>query len=375
MKQPRGAHKDPQAGRAHLFLYQPGGRAEQPSWLPYELTRYIPAIGCIIVPFIILIFYQHTVESLKLHITIPPAAVISSNCPAPEHQAAAAERKTETVEVLQVDRQSADVAGRFGFSTTSAALRVLSLVGMAFGVFVILRRTSPITGTVTSIASLGLGLAVFELLTRDEGTRKTLVLPIMEARKSDPMFDSSQEHLVDAMVNMNAWFGFTAVVFILCALAVVAIRARDQELTPAVLRQRLFDLKWLMILAAAILVLTVVITRALIDWQVSFLCESYRDGLKPAGNALANYWGLGSSGVLLGALLPSYFSWSRDVAKWAGLAKQDASEKERQSLIEGEGLDFAPTASISALLTVAIPALSGPALELLKSVAGLAGSH
>lgn len=308
---------------------------------------------------------------------IPATVVISSvnsDCPLSDAEKAYETQANQHPEVLMVGRQSSDVSGRYGFSTTSAVLRILALAGMVFSVFVVLRRTRPLTGMGISIFALALGTAIYEGLSRNDGTRKTLVDPIIDAAsRADPSFDQTQKTTVDSIVNLNSWFGFTAVVFILFALAVVAVRAREEELTPDVLRQRLFDFKWLMMIAAAVLVLTVVITRALIDWQTSHLCEVYRDGVKPAGSALANYWGLGSSGVLLAALLPSYFSWSRDVAKWATGAKPGATEKDRNSLIESEGLDFAPMASVSALLTVAIPALSGPLLELLKSIPGLSG--
>jgi hypothetical protein len=358
---------------ADLFIYQANGRAARPSWLSPEVTRYIPAICCVVIPFIILFMYQRTVAELIHPVSVTTADITGSNCPAPDNQT---RPDQQAAEIRNIGIQGGDVSGRFAFTTGSAILRVLAIVGTGFGMFVIWRRASPVVGLLTGVAGLALGYAVFKLLTHHEGTREILVNRIMDAAsKADPkLFAQDQSALVDTMVTTNTWYGFTAVVFIFCALGVVAIRAREEELKPAILRQRLFDLRWLLIVAASILVLTVVITHALVDWQLSFLCDAYRDGLKAAGDALANYWGTGSSIVLLGALLPSYFSWSRDVAKWAEKTKGDATEKERNDLIESEELDFAPTASVSAILTLAIPALSGPLLELLKALPGLS-SH
>lgn len=346
--------------------------------MPGAVARYIPATSCILIPFAVLIFYQKTVDQVRYHIKVPAAVILNSeytDCPLPDADKAFEDQAGRRPEVLSIRRQSDDVSGRYEFGTTSAALQMLALAGMLFSMAVILRRTHPLTGSAIGLGALGLGTAMFEQPSRADGTRQTLVIPILDAAQlADRSFDGTQKDLINHIVNFNSWFGFTAVVFILFALGVVAIRARKEELEAAVLRQRLFDFRWLMILAAAILVLTVVIPHALIDWSASHLCEAYRDGLKPAGNALANYWGLGSSGVLLGALLPSYFSWGRDVENWAATkSAANATEKDRETLIASEGLDFAPTASVSALLTVAIPALSGPILELLKSIPVLAG--
>ena len=307
---------------SELFVYPPTGHARLHSWLPTEIARYLPAISCVLLPLIILFIYQITVQELKTTVSIKQTYIIGPDCPASDRQKAADSDKVPSLALQTLSMNGSDVSGRYGFTTSSAVLRVLSLVGMGFALFFIFRRTRPVEGVITSIISVGIALFLADQLSlhREEGTRRTLVDPIMEAAATAHVFNLAKE--VDVMVSQNIYFGITAVVVMLCALGVVAIRARDQELTPAILRKRLSDFKWAMIFMATILVMTVIITRVLIDWQLSFLCESYRNGLKSAAAALANYWGTGSSVVLLGALLPSYFSWSRDVARWATIRNQ-----------------------------------------------------
>jgi hypothetical protein len=167
---------------------------------------------------------------------------------------------------------------------------------------------------------------------------------------------------------VNGLFGVTATFVLLCGLSVVAIRARDEELRPAILRQRLFDLRWSMILAAGVLVMTVIITRSLVEWHLGFLCTPFADKLRRVGLALAICWGAGASGFLLAAFLPTYFSWNRDVVRWTILAKPQSTEKERRSLIDNECLDFSPATSATTLLTIGVPALSGPILEFIKGL-------
>jgi hypothetical protein len=345
-------------GDAGYVVYPPGGRASAPGGIAEDLLRYVTAVGCIIVPFIFLAIFQWTMHASNTGVvSIPPGAIAGASC-----ASGAGAQTGPSAELRSFGIRAADISGRYAYAIPSAALRFVAVVAVGFSFFVIFRRATPMVGALTCAASLGLGLLLAFAMPHDAGTRKTLVLPIAKSAGT-----GMDEYLSDSVV-WNEYFGVAAVVVVLCALGVVAIRARDQELKPEILRQRLFDLRWLMIVAATVLVMTVIITRALVDWHLAFLCDDYAQRLKPVGAALANYWGAGSSGVLLAAFLPAYFSWNRDVVRWARRTKPDGSEKDRRSLIGGECLDFAPSTSATTLLTMAVPALSGPLLELMKGL-------
>lgn len=355
--------------RPELFLYRPDGRASRPLWLTRERARYLPALGCLVLPFIFLfLIFQPAVSGLVRNaaapatIAIESAAIIGPGCPVKDAA------KPVPADVQRLGARASDVAGRYAYAIPSAALRFMALIGIGFAVSVMWRRGGYLVGTAAAAVSLGIGVMVAYGLPRQEGTRKILVEPILGVAFPGDAQSARFKDAVLASVDLNVKLGLTAMIVILIALSIVAIRARDAELTPAVLRQRLFDLRWSLIIAAVILALTVILTRALVDWQLGFLCEAHREVLKPVGNALANYWGAGSTGVLLATFLPAFFSWSRDVVRCAMQAKPEASETERQDYVKAERLDFAPSSSAATLLTVAIPALSGPLLDVAKGI-------
>jgi hypothetical protein len=343
------------------FIYGPSGRSTRPRWIQREHIRYIPAIAVTILPFFFLFIFQMTIKgSIVDSVSVPNAALIHSSCEGVKNP--------PSEELLKLGIRASDISGRFAFAIPSVSIRVLSIISVVFAFFVIFRRTTVVAGVVSSIASLALGLLVGHLLSHEQGTRKTLIIPIAKAAEAANLSTPQLEEYINHNVDLNSFYGVMAMVVLLCALGVVSIRARDEELTPMILRQRLFDLRWSLILAAAILVMTVIITRALVDWQLNYLCEEFAGRLKPVGAALANYWGAGSSGFLLVALLPAYFSWNRDVIRWTLVSKPEGTEKDRRALIESEYLDFAPSTSITTLLTIGVPALSGPLLEVMKGL-------
>ena len=174
--------------------------------------------------------------------------------------------------------------------------------------------------------------------------------------------------LVNALVRRNLNFGITGTVAVLVGLSVLAIRARGEELTAAILRQRLFDLRCLAGAAAATLGLTVVITKGLVGWPLGLLCGPQREALQPVGAALGNYWGAAATGVLLAALVPALSSWWLDVRVLSGSSSFNKTDKDHHNFVKAEGLEFAPAKVVGIFATIITPALTGPLIELLKRV-------
>jgi hypothetical protein len=172
---------------------------------------------------------------------------------------------------------------------------------------------------------------------------------------------------VEQTVTRNLLMGITAMFAALVGLAVVAIPARDDELTVSVLRQRLSDLRWLTGIAAVIMILTVVTTKGLVDWSLGLLCDPQATALEPVGDAIGNYWGAAATGVLTAALIPSYLSWSHDVERFAIREKPNSTQDERQELLASEHLYFSLTTSLLTFITVVMPALTGMFIEVLKA--------
>ena len=348
----------------HLFVYTEDHRI--PKWVPLGLLRYAAAIGVIVLPLIFLSVFILTVHPRQLSpVSIPDFALVSGMC----HTG----QQLPSSDLVSIEIQGSDVSGRYLFAVPSAALRFISIIAAIFAMFVIFRRTTLLIGTIFTATAFAVGLLLATMLHDQGATRKTLVAPIAKAAANASLTGAGLEEYIESSVHLNGLFGITATFVVLCGLSVVAIRARDEELTPAILRQRLFDLRWSMILAAAVLALVVIITRSLVEWHLGFLCTQFADKLRPVGLAIAIYWGAGASGFLLAAFLPTYFSWIRDVVRRTNLAKPKSTEKERRLLIEQECLDFSPATSATTLLTIGMPALSGPMLELIKGLTGKVG--
>jgi hypothetical protein len=368
--------KDAPAKRGS-FLYRPDARAPRPDWLTRDRTRYVAAISCVVLPLLFFFaIFQPMVRGLVMAgfdgspVSIPVTAIAKSACvAADETSKSPGEKPKISNEIFMLNLRAADINGRYSYAVPRAVQRLVALIGAGFALFVILRRCGYAKGILLWGAGLLGGFWISQQFTRTEGTRAMIVEPIMTAVVKAGVITVELEKSVLASIGLDVSVGVVSTFILLIAVGVVAIRAQDEELKAAILRQRLVDLRRLMLIAAVILVLIIVITRALIDWQLAFLCEPYRNALKPLGTALTNYWGAGSSGVLLTAFLPAFFSWSHDVIRYAASAKPDGSERDRQEHIKTEGLDFAPASSATALLTVAIPALSGPLLDVVKGVA------
>jgi hypothetical protein len=349
--------------RLFAYLIEPGTSSASP--FLRERLRHAPAAGVLALPCLFLLIFLVTVRSGYIGpISIPKTALINVNC-----LPATAGSVTPSDELVRVGIQASDIAGRYLFAIPSAVLRLVSIIAAVFGLFVIFQRSTASRGAATCGLIFAFSVLLAFVIPHSEGSRRTLVLPIARAVEGASLTGAGLEKYINESVDLNSWFGITAMMVLLCGIAVIAVQARNEELNPVALRQRLFYLRWSMLLGAAVLVMAVVITRALVDWNLAFLCNGFADRLRPVGSALTNYWGAAASGFLLTAFLPAYLSWNGDVGRWASITKPEGTEKDRRLLVESEGLDFAPSTAATTLLTIAVPALSGPLLEIVKGVA------
>jgi protein-S-isoprenylcysteine O-methyltransferase Ste14 len=351
-----------------LFGYEPSGHAQVSSRFG-PIVRFGPSIICLLLPVCFFFFiFRPVVRTLVRHefATAAPLPITSAmmppNCPIAEGQVS-----PDLVAAPLVAR-ALDLSGRYDFTIPSAIIVFLALIAIGFSFIVMARRSRfPLT-LYLWIVSAVLGAAIFFVLRHDEGTREIIVRTITDAAAAANVVPKSLENVILHTVQWNVGTGVSATVVILIALAVISVRAKDEELIGPALRQRLFDLKALMVIVAGILVLTVLITRALIGWQINFLCQPERDALAPLAASLADYWGASSTGVMIAAFLPAFFAWSHDVAHFGEKILPDGTDAERKERLVTEGLVFAPTTSLTALLTIAAPALASPILNLVGSL-------
>ena len=252
-------------------------------------------------------------------------------------------------------------------------LRLMSIVAVAFAFLIIGHRTTP--DKTILVVSLALVAGIFVTLSYRPApidARDILVFPIMEAvalaKAQSPFLRDVPRDVVDNIVRWDLRFGVISTGVVLAGFASIAKPAQPGELTARRLKERLFDLQRFTVVMAIIPILTVLITKSMIAWQMGFLCDSSRHALAPLGAAVGNYWGAVSTGVILAALLPAYFAWREDIEQFTSREMHEKSERERREFLAGEGLEFAPATSIPTLIAVAAPAAAGPFLDLVSPV-------
>jgi len=348
----------------------------------HTLRRYLAPALCILLPlFFYLVIFQPIVVGTVLGgqsqgaspLKIFPSAIVNANCPVASDERDQAAPSTLSVEELSTLVTSNDLSGRYLFSIASALLRLMSIIAVAFAFLIIAHRTAPHKAIL--VICLALAVGIFVTLTYRPApidARDILVFPIMEAvvlaKAQSPFLSGVPKDVVDNIVRWDLRFGVISTGVVLAGFASIAKPAQPGELTARRLKERLFDLQRFTVVMAIIPILTVLITKSMIGWQMGFLCDSSRHALAPLGAAVGNYWGAISTGVILAALLPAYFAWREDVERFSSREMHEKSERERREFLSGEGLEFAPATSIPTLITVAAPAAAGPFLDLVSPV-------
>ena len=295
--------------------------------------------------------------------------------------------------------RTADLAGRLDFVLPSILLRSIALISFAVACYIIWRsmRLDSFRLIIAMAIIIAAGLYVGSRLDVAHGTRFLLMDPILAPEPLplityDPQTPSSfdpesfrRNHLmrVDLAVRVNLYLGAIAILAILAGLAAVTAGqnpggggAISSSTAPepsklGELRERMGFLKTLIGLEVAIFVLLILITMTATDWVTGLVCPPEHDALAPIASTLKYYWGVSASGVIISSLLPAYYSWRNDVSSHAQSLASSKSFKEAQSALDDEGLTFTPTQTILSLLTVALPALTTPLVDIAQRMAGL----
>jgi hypothetical protein len=285
----------------------------------------------------------------------------------------------------------AELAGRLDFVLPSILLRSVALISFAMACYIIWRsmRLDSFRLIVAMAAIVVAGCFFGSRMDAARGTRVLLMDPILSAEPAPLIsypssfdllsFELNHHAPVDLAVSVNLYLGAIAILAILAGLAAVtagqnpggggAVSSTARE--PSELRERMGFLKTLIGFEVAIFILLILITMTATDWVTGLVCYPERDALIPISTALKYYWGVSASGVIISSLLPAYYSWRSDVSSYAESLASSKSFKEAQSALDDEGLTFTPTQTILSLLTVALPALTTPLVDIAQRMAGL----
>jgi len=123
-------------------------------------------------------------------------------------------------------------------------------------------------------------------------------------------------------------------------------------------------LQWVTIAAATLLVFVTAVNKALVVWPQGLLTPDSQKTYGYVAGAIANYWGAYSSGLLICAWLPTYASLMADVRLGADAAASGGATAQSEWR-EKTGVAFDFKSGFMALVTTALPALTGPGIDII----------
>jgi hypothetical protein len=155
------------------------------------------------------------------------------------------------------------------------------------------------------------------------------------------------------------------------AISLISIRPLASDLNVQDLRRRLWALRWAIVLASALLIITVVNVKVLLDWPLSLLENKQATALRTLASSMVFDVALGSTLVIVCFFLPSTVSYYLDVLQYrASHTTLAVAEGRRTDTADDEGLSFAPVASLASGLALLAPLLTSPVIDLLKRLFG-----
>ena len=306
----------------------------------------------------------------------------------------------------------AELAGRLDFLLPSILLRIVAVISFIVSCYIIWRSMRlERSRWIIAIALIILGCVVGYAMDHAPGTRLLLMDQILLAEPPplilkkavapdnkwpaapaqtemaqstkdedfavsppDPLWSPSKNRsAVDASITINLYLGGIAILAIFAGLAAVTVghslgSRRAIHFGARQLRERMGFLKTLIGLEVAIFILLILITMKATEWVTGLVCYPERDALTQISATLKYYWGVSATGVIICSLLPAYYSWRSDVSSYAENLASSTSFKDAMTAVKDEGLTFTPTQTVLSLVTVALPALTTPLLDMAKSL-------
>jgi hypothetical protein len=291
-----------------------------------------------------------------------------------------------------------DVFGRTSFAIGSAFLYLASFAAMAFGLGVIARRHS-----VKRAWLVLAGLAVVTWILSSAPSGFDLLRPmaieniIGEAEKHArfprsalaeqftgvaswvfPGLDKFGEPTVTALVRINTFAGVLGVGMLLGALASVSVLEGSHS-TAKKLRERRAIIRIVLALGAIVFVVSVITSKALIEWPLALLSNVQEKAVAPLGEALNWMFGATCTLCLIAAVGPALvaFVLDREVLRAnqptatptpVPVPVQAAGWKAATADSSDDGLNFTPMRSITTGLAVLSPLLASPVLQIVASL-------
>jgi hypothetical protein len=167
-------------------------------------------------------------------------------------------------------------------------------------------------------------------------------------------------------IDVAAGAATAASAVILVLFAALAARARPEALTADHLKARARWFRAALGLGSVVLVLTVAATYGLFHWSSALMAPGSRAPLESLASSSALYWGVIHSLTLVMATAPTVASIRLDAADLRRAPGAEVLDEE----FEKAGLTLDLRRIAVTIATIAGPALTGPALDLLKEIGG-----
>lgn len=265
---------------------------------------------------------------------------------------------------------AANLSGYYTFAITSTFLIAVCIVTISISVCYIWRqqRHAVWVRWLFLAALVILGRIGWKEAQSTHGMRDILILPIFDAHPFGRYFQTPSPQIesifsilaqTKMIININVALVPVAGMAVLLALAGMSGPSDPSVPTAKSLERRLFAMRVLLGLVSAALSLTVFASHASGVWVLGLLCKSDANALVPIVTAVSNYWGAGTSGVILCGFTPALAKWLED-RRMAEATAGLSTEKERHDWRDREGLVFAPQAGLVSLVAAVFPALAAP---------------
>ncbi len=333
-------------------------------------------------------------------------------------------RAASEAEVKQIDEKNEqdfavtflakDLRGRASFAVASAFLYLASAAAIGFGLLVVGRRNGARLAFWAMLCFVFLGYFVASTPAAFDLLRPLVVENVLAAAKQlgPPMnslasgdwdhslfnqfvgglfrVDQFGDPAVTGLVRLNSMIGLIAVGMLLAALASASVRPENPPNAPTyeellsrheelLLRREIMRI--VLALGAAVLVVSVLCSKILIEWPTSLLSNLQQKAIAPIGEALNLMFGASCTLALIAALGPALAALRLDrrafLAALAGNRLAETTEASAQDRAPAnaapaqrfaDDLGFTPWPSISAAIVAFLPLLASHGQELVASI-------
>jgi hypothetical protein len=180
---------------------------------------------------------------------------------------------------------------------------------------------------------------------------------------------SKTGEVVFSVISVNEFVAVVSVGMIFIGLFALSLRPQGLDLEIRGLRTRLKAIRCAIAFGSAIFVVSVTLTKMLLEWPLSLIDESQATALKPVVSALILQFGATGTIIVFCTFTPAISSWLLDVSKYQELHPDAAKE------LADESFALAPSSILTSVSAVIAPIVTSPIVDALKTLMGTVSSN